>query len=402
MSIAVLFRGYGRLIVLAFRTLLFSRGTHARLTPKRSAIMFLWAPCALATQLLHLLCLALDNVLFPAFRRIDVMEPTFIVGIPRSGTTLLHRSLMLDTERFTGVQLWEVMLAPAIIEKKIGMAIGALDRLLGGYGRRAASKIADWLLRDLNEIHPTGLFVAEEDELFFMPVLASLALLYPFPFPDALLCYARFDTEIHAVERAQLMRFYESCIKRHLYVFGPHRQYLAKNPLSTGKVASLLDAFPGAKIIYTMRTPTEAVPSMLSLGNFYWSQFDNDPRGNTFRDQVLDVAMHFYEYPPRALGEYPEDSWAIIQYEDLTADLSGTIQRIYARLRMTMTPEYRELLIAQDRTSKHYTSSHSYRADEQGVTVELIEKHFASAYDDFEFPRSQGKDESDKPAVNVM
>src|SRR5262249_17423208 len=56
----------------------------------------------------HALCFALDWVLFPSLRRQPVRTPVFVIGHARSGTTLLHRLLSEDRERFSSFLLWEL------------------------------------------------------------------------------------------------------------------------------------------------------------------------------------------------------------------------------------------------------------------------------------------------------
>ncbi len=57
---------------------------------------------ALKTDVLEILCARLqmerDRQLYPNISRQEIREPLFIVGLPRSGTSLLHRLLSADPE----------------------------------------------------------------------------------------------------------------------------------------------------------------------------------------------------------------------------------------------------------------------------------------------------------------
>ncbi len=64
--------------------------TDAPLTPRRLALLAVF-PLFLVFQVLQIVGLALDHLLFPAFRSTKLRQPVFIVGVPRSGTTFLHR-----------------------------------------------------------------------------------------------------------------------------------------------------------------------------------------------------------------------------------------------------------------------------------------------------------------------
>ena len=59
-------------------------------------------------------------------------KPVFIVGHARSGTTLMHRLMSADGDRFSYFLYWETFF-PSLLQKKIIRAFGRIDStLLGG------------------------------------------------------------------------------------------------------------------------------------------------------------------------------------------------------------------------------------------------------------------------------
>jgi len=56
----------------------------------------------------HAICFFLDGIVFPDLRKVEVREPIFMVGHARSGTTLTHRLLSLDSGRFSSFVLYEL------------------------------------------------------------------------------------------------------------------------------------------------------------------------------------------------------------------------------------------------------------------------------------------------------
>jgi len=72
--------------------------------------MFIAVPAMALGQLMHWLGFLLDDIFFRGYRTIDIKKPVFIVGIPRSGTTLFQRVLARDIDNFTGYDLWELLL----------------------------------------------------------------------------------------------------------------------------------------------------------------------------------------------------------------------------------------------------------------------------------------------------
>ena len=65
--------------------------------------------------------------------------------------------------------------------------------------------------------------------------------------------------------RRRLMRFYKECVRRQLYLNGPAGSHLSKNPTFSGRVESLIETFPDARIVVLMRDPRETIPSLLKL-----------------------------------------------------------------------------------------------------------------------------------------
>ncbi|PYJ13287.1 MAG: sulfotransferase, partial [Verrucomicrobia bacterium] len=67
---------------------------------------------ALRTNIVQILCSRLqmeqDRQLYPEIGHQEIRQPLFIVGLPRSGTTLLHNLLAADPEHRSPL-MWEVM-----------------------------------------------------------------------------------------------------------------------------------------------------------------------------------------------------------------------------------------------------------------------------------------------------
>jgi hypothetical protein len=151
------------LLRLLYKSLFCSAGTNARLTPRRIAILCLFMPLFMLNGLINRACLLLDEILFPRYRRAAVTAPVFIVGVPRSGTTFLHRLLARDEQQFTCMKLWELFFAPSIIQKKCWCALGMLDRRLGGPLFRIVRSWEDRVFNQLGRMHVLSLFEPEED-----------------------------------------------------------------------------------------------------------------------------------------------------------------------------------------------------------------------------------------------
>lgn len=369
---------------LLWLTLFQSRGTFARLTLKRIGALLILIPLLLILQICHWLGFLLDEIFFRRYRTIRVRTPVFILGLPRSGTTLLHKILSRDTENFTAMKLWEMLLAPSITERKVLMTLAAIDRRLGGLGCRLLRVLDERIFASGNTIHKISLFQLEEDELLLLPLFSSIFLLHLFPFPQALWHLVHFDSATTPADKHRIMPFYYRCIQRHLYVHGSDKCFLSKNTAFSSKIDALNEYFPDAKVICNVRDPLQAIPSFLSYMHYIWGCIDNDPRGYAFRDWLLEMAEHWYQHPIERLAYWPDDRHTIVFYDDLVTDPGLTTREVYSRLGLDISPVFAERLMEEHVKSRMYRSEHTYSLSQYGLApVDIIERfHHVIAYYD--------------------
>ena len=371
---------------LSARTFLQSRGTPARLTPKRAAVMALFIPSFAAVQIVHWLAFKLDDILFPGYRTTLIRKPLFIVGIPRSGTTHLHQVLAADTERFTTTSLWELIFAPAIVERKLLLGAVKLDRRLG----RPLGKLFDWAnhkaFGGMQDIHPIDLTAPEEDYFLLLPEMACFLLIHPFPFAE-MWRVASFDKSIPPPERERVMAAYKARLQRHVYFHGPDKIVLSKNPAFSGFVRSLQKTFPDCRIVCNVRPPASSVPSLVSSMQEGVDLFDNDPRGTEYRDKLMAMLRFFYKHLGRHVLTMPRDRHRVVPMKELKSDLPGVVEDIYERFGYEITARYREALDVEWEKARAYKSRHKHSLEQFGLTEEQVEEYFAEAAKAFDFER---------------
>ena len=56
-------------------------------------------------------------------------------------------------------------------------------------------------------------------------------------------------------QRRRVMNTFKECVRRQLYINGGNKTHLSKNPFYSGRVASILETFPDARIVVNMRDP---------------------------------------------------------------------------------------------------------------------------------------------------
>mgnify|MGYP006271555477 CR=1 FL=1 len=358
------------------------RGNGAPLSLRRAVLMLLFVPLLLAVQLIHWLGLLLDELLFPGYRRITIREPVFIVGVPRSGTTALHRTLAQDPQ-FTTFSTWECLLALSITERKFWLALAGLDRRLGGPGQALLQWLQGRLFGQLEAVHPTDLQAPEEDYLALTPILACFVFVLPFPWSGDLWRTGSFDRDASPAEKQRIMAFYRACLQRHLYVHGADKRLLSKNASFSPMVATLAKTFPDARFICCMRDPQKTVPSQLSSVAGGLRSFGADP--DIVFPHLIDQLAYYYDHLLAVLPNLPSHQHAFIDAPRLRAAMAATITATYARLDLTLTPEYQATLDSADQDSKAFVTRHRYSLEQFGWDAERLRQRFDHVYRHYEF-----------------
>ncbi|MGM0453307.1 MAG: sulfotransferase family protein [Thermodesulfobacteriota bacterium] len=363
--------------------------TQARLTVKRGLVMAGFLPLLFIVQSVHWLGFVMDEVLFSGYRKITVKAPLFIVGVPRSGTTFFHRLLAEDTNRFTTVATWELILAPSITERKIIFGLGRVDRWIGAPISRLIGWIEKKAFASLDAIHQISLSDPEEDYLALVPVYACFLLILPFPFPEELGYLARFDDAASPEEKERVMAFYKTCLQRHLYVHGSQRVLLSKNVAFAPMIEALNETFPDCRIIGTVRNPLAAIPSHLSSMASGAAIFGNDT-GTAFCEQMIAVQRYAYSHLAQALPSLPDSRRDLLRYEDVKTKPAEIVKSVYHRFGYAIAPEFGDRLHAIDRRQQSYQSGHHYDPAQFGLTEEDIYKRFSDVFDRYGYDAPNG------------
>jgi len=374
-----------RLFVTVYLKSIFAyRQVGARFSVKHMLFIILFPIFFIFLEIVNRLCFLIDLLFFPDFRHVSVNSPVFIVGFPRGGTTHLHRLLIKDTQ-FTALKLWEILFAPAIIQKQFFRLIGRLDRRFGRPLYKRACAMEARLFEEARKMHHISHFEAEEDEMILIHIFASAFQTFMFPFEEMRI-FTDFDDAVPPAKRKAIMRFYKNCIRRHLYVFGRDKYYVSKNPAFSAKIKSIYETFPDARVVCMVRSPFEAVPSAVSWMSHNFRSF-HDTENTYETERIIGWISHWYTYPVRALKAYPASTWAIETYDDLVFDPKNLVLNIYQRFGFTVSADFEAALDNAARQAGTYQSRHIYTLENMGLTTERVAEQFDATFKEFGFVR---------------
>lgn len=376
-SLQVLALSLRRHLVWWFRAFDFGHHPAAPASSRRLVFLLLAYPLFLCLQAVHWIGLLADECFFRGYRQVTVRRPVFITGVPRSGTTFLHRTLAADRERFTSLATWEAVLAPSITERKCLTALASLDRRLGGFARRGLDAALRCVCGDFDKIHPVSLDAPEEDYLALLPAGGCFLLALAFPSSRSLWGLTRLD-QAPPGEQARLLRFYRALLQRHLYHHGASRTLLSKNAAFASWVPALRETFPDARFLICVREPTEALSSQLSSLHDARRLFGIDPSGRWVVGEFTRLWGHLYALVASLAEEEKSAALAIVAQCDLAADPRSTIR---AALKLADIDIHGPLEAALQRLRAHPGSAHRHGLTEETMHSREIQDCARPAYE---------------------
>jgi len=206
---------------------------------------------ALRTDLTRILCSRLfmqrDRQLYPAVARQEIRQPLFIVGLPRSGTTLLHMLLAADPEHRAPLT-WEVMTpSPPTRDgekRRIQRAMQSCNCL-------------NWLAPTFRQVHAVGAELPQECVGLMTPTFMSDQFDTMYYVPSYRAWFFRQDL-LPAYQ-------YHRRFLQHLQVRQCAPRWVLKAPTHMFALPTLLSVYPDALFVQTHRAPLDAMASVSSL-----------------------------------------------------------------------------------------------------------------------------------------
>jgi hypothetical protein len=290
----------------------------------------------------------------PEIRHEPVSRPLFVLGLPRSGSTLLQRLLAQDPDS-RPLFPWE------LLRPTPGPAPDRVRQIRRT--RRALSVLTRYLAPRMQAMHPTG---AEE------PGECCLLLMNTFRWPT----FRRYGSCHSYLEWLDgqgedgLLRLYED-YRRQLQLLQwrcPPRRWVLKTPSHAYGLGALLRLFPDACVVQTHRDLAHVLPSTCSLRATTRGIHadDVDPR-RIAAESAVDLRARFLDPALRAREAHPGRVHDVT-YRELVGDPVGTARAIYARFGLPWEAEVEgrmQAWLAANPQGKH--GRHRYSLEQFGL-----------------------------------
>jgi len=340
------------------------------------ARLLLWIPLR---TLFHGLFFLLDYLLYPRLWFQKVIQPVFIIGHARSGTTLMHRLMSADGDRFSYFLYWE-MFFPSLLQKKIIRGMGWLDsKMLRGFLHRKLQEWDDKTFGPVRHMHNISLWNAEEDCFAMAGAFVSQQWSLDIPMMDVV---DFFHLDQMPSKRRRWLHHYRELVKRQLLLNGGHKTHLSKNPVMSGWVEGLIEIFPDARFVVMMRDPTECIPSCLKLVQSNWiaKGWDKEDYRNSL-DILTGISFEHFRHPSEVLAIHSRTPQIVVRYRELINAPRETLHAVYAALGIEILSIYDSWLLAKAEREKKYHSTFEYSLGEFFLSAEEIRDQLPEFYE---------------------
>jgi hypothetical protein len=284
--------------------------------------------------------------------------------------------------------LWELLLAPSICQKLLLLQIGKIDRFFGSRLYKLYVKVNEKQFGEFKKIHDTSLFHYEEDAMLFYHSANSPFYLFTFPFRELRTPFIDFDHLTTPAYQTKYMKYYEKCIKKHLYVFGKNKTYLSKNPLFSTYLLTLKRHFKDARFVFMARTPYNVVPSTISLSTFFktYKRYTDD---ESIKTSVLEVLQMQYTYPLEVLDFKDKQDNIMIQFQDLVDHQKAVVENVLERFQISCPEELKLALSERQKKDKNYVSKNKYSLDKYNISESQFKAFFKDILTTFGYEENE-------------
>ncbi|ETD33125.1 sulfotransferase [Williamsia sp. D3] len=291
----------------------------------------------------------------PEYVSAPVERPIFVTGLPRTGTTALHRLLTADPGH-QGLEMWLAEFPQPRPPRDTWEANPVFQQIQAGLEQHHVEN------PEFMGLHYMSASDVEECWQLLRQTMKSISY-------ESL---SYLPTYSQWLQKQDWTNAYTRH-KKNLQLIGlnqPDRRWVLKNPSHLFALDELMAVYPDALIIQTHRPPATIIPSMCSLaehaGEGWSTVFTGELIGKT-QLELWSRGLHAFN---AARSKYNPDQFIDIDFRDFRTDPMGTIETIYRTFGLDLTEDAASAMRALDEESKSGDRKpvHKYSLEDYGLT----------------------------------
>jgi hypothetical protein len=350
--------------VAGLRALLGSYAAEAGLTPEGNKVTRALLRGALAARLVS----EAGWRAYPGYADVPIERPIFVTGMPRSGTTALHRLLTADPAH-QGLELWLTEVPQPRPPRETWESDPVFAGLQQAYRRHHVEH------PEFMGMHYIAADQPEECWRLLRQSMASVS----------------FESLAHIPTYSRWLEGYDwkPAYRRHranLQLVGlpdAGRRWVLKNPSHLFALDALMAAYPDALVVQTHRSPSTAVASACSLSAHATAGWSETFAGAVVGRDQLDLLGRGVDRFLAQRQRYDPGRFVDVYYDDFVADPVGTLEHVYAAFDLTLSERARAAVVDlhQESTSGGRRPAHRYTLGDFGLSPEQVDARFADYLD---------------------
>ncbi len=295
---------------------------------------------------------------------VAVERPIFVTGLPRTGTTALHRLLCADPGH-QGLELWLAEFPQPRPPRDQWADNPVYQHITANFAKFHAQN------PDFAGVHYMTADTVEECWQLLRQSLMSISYESLAHVPSYSAWLAKQDWT-PAYERH----------RRNLALIGANdadKRWILKNPSHLFALDALLEVYPDAIVIQTHRAPRTLIASSCSLSAQATAGqselFVGDVIGRTQLDLWARGAAAFAQ----ARARHDPAHFLDVDYDDFIADPVAATIGVYEHFDLPLSDDTRAAIAAADAASRSGTRApaHRYTLEEFGLTEAIVDERFA-------------------------
>jgi hypothetical protein len=250
----------------------------------------------------------------PEHAEVPIDRPIFVTGLPRSGTTALHRLLAADPGH-QGLELWLAEFPQPRPPRDTWASNPVFRHIQAGYQQHHIEH------PEFMGVHYIAADTVEECWQLLRQTLRSVSY-------ECLAHLPSYSAWLRQQDWTGPFRRH----RRNLQLIGladTGRRWVLKNPSHLFSLDAIMTVYPDALVVQTHRDPRAVIGSMCSLAAHATNGWSNTFRGEVIGAGQLELWARGLEEFAAARAKYSPAQFLDVDYADFTADPVGTVESVY-------------------------------------------------------------------------
>jgi hypothetical protein len=336
----------------------------------------------------NLLRLHYEEQRTPAIADEPIEKPLFILGMPRAGTTFLHRLLACD-EANRVPRIWEPIHPYRGLNER-----GRKDRRRQRVARQL--RMFEMLTPEFKRMHPIGADSPQECSEITAHVFASSRFDTTYSIPS----YRRW---LAVTGQFEAYRFHKRFLQHLQHQEKNRPRWVLKCPDHIFALDALRGIYPDARVVFVHRDPLDVIPSVARLTEVLRKPFSRRiDRGEIGRHEEATWGAAAEVMIAVADSEPFAEPICHIQYRDLVDDTLGVLEELYRHFNIVLACEtVTRVTRMLEQSPRAGYGNNRYSLETYGFDQRSLQRRFAPYVERFAVPtiRQQNLAEFSRAAI---